>query len=177
MITPFNEGIGSRCQETVSGYQSFNEQNTVYLRVDSIDLGSFKASSKAHLRVCIGSRREYSQQGFDFHRNERIPHQWEFEFRNADRSSFVIALYKKRVFGGDSEIGKAEIKLNDFEANAVTTKTVTLQSQQFNSVPATITISVHRDENGSPAFQAPMGKSLPMAQDNMRQQQANLFNY
>ena len=138
-----------------SGYQALNDSTQVYVRIDSIDLGSFQASNKATLKACVGSRKSFLPFSFEFHKNERIDHTWSFNFKNANRSSVVIAIFKRRYFGGDHEVGEIEIKMNAFELNTITTHDYVLQSPNPNAVPARVRVSIHVCDNGAPAFCAP----------------------
>ena len=146
--------IGKKNNSAPYGYQSIDQQHEFYIRIDDIDLGSFAASDKANLKICIGPRKLFQNFSSEFHRFEIPQRTWAFQYKNADRASFVIALFKKRVFGRDSEIGEVELKLNAFQPNAVTQRTFTLHSPNSNAIPAKIVISVHANENGSGKFHA-----------------------
>ena len=143
-----------------NGYKPFNDSTNVYVRIDGVDLGSFAASSKATLKACVGSRKSFIPFSFEFHKNERINHTWNFNFNNANRSSIVIAIFKRRYFGGDHEVGEIEIKMNAFELNAITTHEYVLQSPNPNAVPAKIRVSIHVCDNGAPAFCAPQTSKI-----------------
>ena len=139
----------------VNGYQQLNDQTIVYLRIESVDLGSFQASNKATLKACVGSRKNFQTFPYEFHRNEKINHTWSFNFKNSNRSSVVIAIFKRRYFGGDHEVGEIEIRMNAFQLNTITTHEYTLQSPNPNAAPARIVVSIHVCDNGAPAFCAP----------------------
>ena len=142
------------------GYKSFGEEETeIFVKVLSVDIGSFPASNKADLKVCIGPRRHYLDFAYDMKKHEtNVPHTWTFYSKNSEKSSFVIALFKKRYFGINSEIGKVELKVGSFEPNTVTTREFTLvppNGNKYSSDVARIRVSVHINKNGSPAFSAP----------------------
>ena len=139
-------------------YHSLESVNQIYIKIDSLDIGSFPASEKAILKAYVGPRKAYLPFSFEFHKNQALDHIWNFNFKNADRSSFVIALFKKRYFGSDREIGEIEIKLNAFEFNKVTTHEFTLQSPNPNAVPAKIRVSVHLSDKCTVPFHAPVGQ-------------------
>ena len=147
-------------QNSAVGYKSFGEEETeIFIKVESVDIGSFPASAKADLMVCIGPRKHYMDFAYNMKKYEtNVPHIWTFYSKKPQRASFVIALFKKRYFGINSEIGKVELKLNEFQPNTVTTKEFNLvppNSNGFNQFGARIRVSVHLNENGSSAFSAP----------------------
>ena len=147
------------------GYKTINEEETeIFIRVLNVDIGSFPASNKADLKVCIGPRQHYLDFAYTMKKNEtNIPYTWKFYSKNNQRSSFVIALFKKRYFGYNSEIGKVELNLSSFEPNAVTTREFTLipsNGNNNNEYSPRIRLSIHVNKNGSPAFKAPQSEMM-----------------
>ena len=146
-------------ENSANGYVCLSEDETqIFIRVESLDIGSYPASNKADIMVCIGPRKHYMDFAYNMKKNEiNVPHTWTFYSKNPATASFVIAVFKKRYFGVNSEIGQVELRLKSFQPNTVTTKDFTLNSAQGsgNSYPARIRVSVHINSNGSTAFNAP----------------------
>lgn len=143
-----------------SSYQSLISDNEVYVRIDSIDTGSFPVKNDTKLIACIGSRHSFLPYSYEFKAGNNVNHVWNFTYKNQDRSSFVLVLFKRQLFGGDKEIGEIELKLNAFQTNAVTQHTFELHSPQKNAIPAKVTLSVHICEDGSERFNAPEAQSI-----------------
>ena len=143
-----------------SGYQYFNDNGAIHIKIDRVDLGSFKASQKANIMAYCGPRKTFMNHGCLFKRGEYNPKTvWNFQYSNPRRSTFVIALYKHRYLKPDSLIGEIELRVSGFQPNAVTTTQFTLNCPGC-SVPANITLSVHVCENGSDSFAAPTSNTV-----------------
>ena len=167
-FNPFNNhlilpnDINKNFDFSFKGNNSFDQKQNVghvYVKVESVSIGSFNASDKATLKMCLTTRRALKM-GFheychEFHKNEKVDHTWSFTYKNKQHSSFVLLLFKRRYFGGDREIGEIELKLDAFATNSVTTHEFVLRSPNENAIPARVTLSVHLSENGSENFNAP----------------------
>ena len=143
-----------------SSYQSLISDNEVYVRIDSINTGSFQVKNDTKLIACVGSRHSFLPYAHEFRAGSKVNHVWNFTYKNQDRSSFVLVLFKRQLFGGDKEIGEIELKLNAFQPNAVTQHTFVLHSPQKNSIPAKVTLSVHICEDGNEKFNAPEAATM-----------------
>ena len=160
MFAPAPQMSASSFNISHNGYQQFDSLNQVYIRIDSIDLGSFQSTNKATLKACIGSRKSFLPNVYEFHKNDILNHTWTFTFKNANRSSFIFALFKKRIFGGDHEVGEIEVRINAFQPNTVTTEEFILKSPNPNAVPAKVKLTIHVCENGAQEFDAPPSTSI-----------------
>ena len=144
----------------LNGYQSIDRLIPIYIRLEGVNLGSYHASNHAVLKACIGSRKYFLPNAYEFHITDPVQHTWTCNFSNPDRSSFIIALFKRRLFGNDHEVGEIEIKVNAFEPNTVTTKEFELLSPNRFSTPARVRVSVHIAADGSSPFQAPLSTNI-----------------
>ena len=143
------------------GYSSIDDSGKVYVKIDGIDYGTFKASNKANIVAYVGSRSYFRLRPYQFKRSEYMPKNvWSFSYKNARKSTFVVALYKHRYTKSDSEIGEIELRISGFQPNCVTTQQFTMKSPQFGGVPPQIRLTVHVSEDGAPAFQAPPAQSI-----------------
>ena len=136
--------------------------NQAFVKINSIDTGSFKLERDARLSACIGSRKTFKNCPYDFFMadSKRLQKVWTFSYKNAQRSSLVFVLYKKNFFGTDEEIGEIEIKLNALTCNRITNHVFVLRSPDKNAIPAKVSLSIHISENGSKPFQAPEGDKI-----------------
>lgn len=124
----------------------------VYIRIDSIDTGSFKLQEKNTIVATCGPAACYRNFSHEIPATTKNPKlAWGFKYNNADNSSFVIALYKKCMLFDDL-IGMVYVRLSEFAANEVYTKELQLRNHKDEPTDAKIKISVHLDDNGSPAF-------------------------
>ena len=138
-----------------------NNNNDIYLRIDNIDLGSFEVESNSKIVVCLGSRTSYRPYAVDIPATQkRVDKVWNFKYSNFSKSSFVLALFKRKFFGQDKEIGQIEIKLDAFPINKVTRHEFVLRSPNPNAIPPKVTLSIHVCEDGSPQFKAPVTDSV-----------------
>lgn len=130
----------------------------IYIQIRSVNLGSYAASEKAQLMLCVGPRDNFLPFSHIFKAGEKrdINHTWKYMFKDENDSSFVVVLFKKHLFG-NKEIGELEFMLNGFEKNTVVSATYKLQSPIEGADPAEITMDVHLDECGAAPFQAPEG--------------------
>ena len=149
-------------QDTIIRRYSYDErpsharnEHHLYLKVSSVDPGSFPIDEKTLLTLCIGPRKNYKTFGYDFHIKEKVDRVWEFTYRNSNKSSIMLGLYTKGFFGNTTEIGEIELNLAAFKANTVTKQQFTLRSRDRNRVPPQIKLSLHLSENGEPSFHAP----------------------
>ncbi|EAX89110.1 hypothetical protein TVAG_009440 [Trichomonas vaginalis G3] len=85
---------------------------------------------------------------------------WEFRYNDPARSSLVLVLFQKHLFGGEEEISEVELRLSAFEPNTVVSEEFTLKSPHNMPVPARARISVHLSEDGSSAFCALAGGNI-----------------
>lgn len=133
-------------------------EKKVYVQITSIDLGSYAASDKAELVLCVGPRHNFQPFAYNLRAGEKhnINHTWEFHFKHENDSSFVVVLFKHH-FLGDKEIGALEFFIKGFQPNTVVTDTFTLQSANPEAQPADVEMMIHVDENGAAPFQAPEG--------------------
>ena len=137
------------------GYQSFNDNGDVYIKINHVDYGNFKASSHANITAYVGPRATFKNHPAGFTRSTFSPDEvWHFQYINARKASFVFALFKHRLFKPDSLIGEIELKISGFKHNCVTTTDFTLNCPGC-SIPATVTLMVHVCDNGAPPFSAP----------------------
>ena len=145
-----------------ASYLSQETHNQVYVRINSIDTGSFKIEKDSRLLACIGSRKTFRNLPFEFSAGDsaKLQKEWSFSYKNAQRSSIVFVLYKKNFFGTDQEIGEIEIKLNAMNCNRITTHEFVLRSPDKNAIPARVSLSIHLCENGCKAFTAPEGDKI-----------------
>ncbi|EAX89580.1 hypothetical protein TVAG_444990 [Trichomonas vaginalis G3] len=149
-----NNNYGGNYMPLLSGARA-------YVKVDAVDTGSFPGlEGKSDLVMRVGPRHCFMGYGFDFKKGEHPNHTWEFKYQDAHRSSLVICLFKKRIFGGDEEIGEIELKLSAFEPDTIVTKEYTLKPPDPKNIPARVRISIHLSEDGSMAFSAPAGGKL-----------------
>lgn len=137
-----------------------NDGHRAYIRIDSIETGSFPVKSDTKLLVMVGPRTSFMLHQKEF-TPKRIPViSWDYKYNNASKSSFVFALFKKRIFGGNEEIGEVELKLSGFEKNKVVTQDYYLQTPNNKYYNVKVRISIHCDENGSFPFMAPQDGKL-----------------
>lgn len=136
-------------------------ESRCYVRIDAVDTGSFPGlTAKSELVARVGPRANFMGYSFDFPVKEHPNHIWDFKYNDAHRSSIVVCIFKKKIIGGDEEIGEIELKLGSYEPNTVITKDYTLKSPNSKYIPARVRISFHLSENGAPAFSAPQGGKL-----------------
>ena len=143
------------------GYQTLDDNGKVYVRIDSIDFGTFRASPQANIVAYVGSRSAFRLRPYQFKRGESpYKNVWSFSYKNARKSTFVVALYKHRYTKSDSEIGEIELRISGFQLNCVTTQQFTMKSPQFGGAPPQIRLTVHVAEDGAPPFQAPPAQQI-----------------
>ncbi|EAX96615.1 hypothetical protein TVAG_148900 [Trichomonas vaginalis G3] len=135
-----------------------SKMKKVYIQVRSIDLGSYAATDKAELILCVGPRHNFQPFSYALKAGEKhhINHTWEFHFKHEEDSSFVVVLFKHH-FLGDKEIGELEFLISGFQPNTVVSDKFVLQSANEEAFPAEIEMSIHVDEDGAPPFHAPEG--------------------
>ena len=149
-----------------SKFASFLSQDNgkqVFIKINSVDTGSFKVQKDTKLVACVGSRKTFPNCRYEFSagNHTNLNKVWSFTYKNAQRSSLVFVLYKgKTFFGNDQEIGEIEIKLSALACNRVTTHEFVLRSPDKNAIPARVSLSIHVSENGCKAFTAPAGDKI-----------------
>ena len=141
-------------------YMPLISGNYAYIRVDGVSTGSFHTSGKTTLVARVGPRSSFMGHAAEFNEKNHPNKTWEFRYNDPARSSFVLVLFKKHLFGGDEEIGEVELRLSAFEPNTVVSEEFTLKSPHNMPVPARARISVHLSEDGSSAFCAPAGGKI-----------------
>ncbi|EAY13654.1 hypothetical protein TVAG_387950 [Trichomonas vaginalis G3] len=141
-------------------YMPLMNGNRAYIRVDGADTGSYKTNGKTTLVARVGPRNNFMNHAAEFSEKGFPTQTWEFKYNDPSRSSFVVVLFKKHIFGGDEEIGEVELRLSAFEPNTVVSQEFTLLSPRNQSVPAHVKLSVHLSEDGSCPFCAPFGGKL-----------------
>lgn len=135
-------------------------QKTIYIRIDGIEAGTFPMDAKSEYVAAVGPRMTYRQHGCDFPVGSKPGNVWSFNFKDAHRSSFVVALYKKRILGGDIMIGELEINVAQFTANFVNTLIFTLKSADPKYIPPRVKLTVHISDNGMQRFCAPYSGAI-----------------
>ena len=121
-----------------------SHQRVAYIRLDSFDAGNFDADYGSRIVASVGSRCSLLRNAKEFSNFDKCPHKvWELKYRNPHTSSFILSFSKKRTFGGDIQIGEAELKLSHFELNSVTKQEVKLRNFGNRRLSSTATISVH----------------------------------
>ena len=131
----------------------------VYIRLNEISLGSFKASSKAVLLIYIGSpSRPYPEPvKIQCNKLSHMNHVWRFSYSNFDAAKFYILILKQRILLGNHLVGVTTLKLNSFEKNKVVSDVFSLHSRRTQGNIPQVSIDVHVDEDGASPFQAPRG--------------------
>lgn len=87
--------------------------------------------------------------------DKRVSKIWEQRYTNPNKSSFVVSIFKKRMYGCDIKIGEVELKVSGFERDTVVTHEFKLHNGKIRGNQPTVTISVHVSENGAAPFEAP----------------------
>ena len=128
--------------------------NKFHVKIAHIDYGRYLVNKDDTLCVCVGSRKGFMNNKFLFNvSDKRIKKVWSFDYTDPRKSSFVVALFKSKMFGKDEEIGQIELKINGFKPNVVTTYTFPINATSTD--PPRVTIVVHRSEDGCDPFDAP----------------------
>ena len=146
-----------------ASYLSQDNGKQVFVKINSVDTGSFKVEKDTKLVACVGSRKTFQNSRYEFSagNSRNVQKVWSFTYKNAQRSSMVFVLYKKKsFFGVDQEIGEIEIKLSALACNRVTVHEFVLRSPDKNAIPARVSLSIHVSENGCKAFTAPEGDKI-----------------
>ncbi|EAX92000.1 hypothetical protein TVAG_001700 [Trichomonas vaginalis G3] len=138
-------------------YMPLMSGSRAYIRVDGVETGSFHTNGKTTLVARVGPRANFMNHTAEFSEKNCPKKTWEFKYSDASRSSFVVVISKKHLFGGDEEIGEVELRLSAFEPNTVVSAEFNLKSPHNQAVPARARLSVHLSEDGSSAFCAPAG--------------------
>ena len=136
-----------------------NNEYQIFVKVDKIDFGSFEINPKDQLIICIGPRNSFRGYNQEFTKNDEITKVWNFPYKNLLKASIVVALYKQKFFGGDVDLGKIEIALSSLERDKVTKHSFKLRTQKQGQ-PITVELSIHLNEDGNPAFDAPVTNKL-----------------
>ena len=132
--------------------ESLLEQNRVHIRIDRIDYGGFRLSNSDAVVIAFGSKSSFMNHLMTIQATDPPPNKvWSFNYRMANKSSFVIVLYKYKFFGKNEEIGEIELKLSGFYENKVTTHTFPMRSR-VRGPPPSITLTVHVSEDQAEAF-------------------------
>ena len=135
----------------------------VFGRIESVNPGSINIKKDTTLTATVTTRKflrmgvpQYTEK---FKLNKPLKNTWSFDFKNKERSSFIILIMKKKLFG-EKEIEEIELNLDAFETNCVTTQEFTLHSPKTNVDPPRVRITVHVSENGMKDFFAPKSKTI-----------------
>lgn len=126
----------------------------VFIKVDSIDWGSYQTKKTHSYTICVGPKLSYMPYAYEFKDNGKpIPKVWEFWYNHYSSSKFVIALFKNNLILDNDLLGFADIKLSNFTKDTVSSAVFTLQSQTLQlENPITVKVMVHVCENGAIAF-------------------------
>lgn len=140
---------------------AIKEGNRAFIRIDSVQTGTYPIKSKATLIAHVGPRTSFMNHTSEFGLNEAPLDTWDFSYKNAQNSSFVIAIFRKRLFGGDEEIGEIELKLGSFEKNKVVSEIFELQTLRNRYFNVKVNVSVHLcEDEGFPFCADGNGKLL-----------------
>ena len=143
------------------GYSLMKSQSRIYIKIDSIDYGNFDISNKASVIACVGSRKHFKDNAFQFHSSEHAPNKvWSFVYDNLDKTSFVLVLYKYRLLHSDKLIGQIELNLKGLKPDTVTTHQFTLRSPIRGCYPK-VTLSIHVSQDSLEPFVAPHFNNVP----------------
>ena len=134
--------------------------NQVFIKLETVNLGSFQLEPGTRLKACIGPRSNIKGNAAEFNPNTIPAHIWSFSYKNIQKSSFVLVLYQSQFLGPEKEIGEIEIRLSAFQKNTVTSHEFILRSPNRNAVPPRIRLSVHINEDGSNQFSAPSAHGI-----------------
>lgn len=136
------------------------EGNKAFIRVDQVNTGSYPIRGNTTFVCCVGPRNSFRNHPSEFGANEVPLDTWDFDYKNANKSSFALVLFRKKLFGGDEEIGEVELRLSSFQPNTVVTENIKLQSPRNKYFNVSVKLSVHICDDGSFPFDAPAGKLL-----------------
>ena len=140
--------------------QNKQNSNQVFIKLESVNLGSFKLEPGTRIKACIGSRSNIKGYPVEFNQNTVPNHVWTFSYKNLLKSSFVLVLFQSQFLGPEKEIGEIEIRLSAFQKNSVTSHEFILRSPNRNAVPPRVRLSVHVNEDGSNQFSAPNAHAI-----------------
>lgn len=128
--------------------------SVAYVRVEAVDPGNIPFKQDTKFIIGVGPRTSVRLHPAEFNIKTTPSNVWNFPYNNANTSSFVISLLKKKNFGGNEGIGEVELRLSSFEPNKVTTQDFYLQTPNNKYYNVKVKISVHICENGSYPFMA-----------------------
>ncbi|EAY01097.1 hypothetical protein TVAG_442080 [Trichomonas vaginalis G3] len=136
-----------------------NKQHKLYIQIRSIEMGTYAATYKAELVLCVGNPMYFRDYPYKFKASQKhdINHTWTFNIVHEGTGNFLIVLYKHHLLG-NKEIGQIQFSLAGFPPNTVVTQKFVMQSANPNAFPAVVEADIHVCENGAPAFHAPPAK-------------------
>ena len=143
---------GMTMKENTHRNDLHKQSHQVFIRIDGFDFGTGEVGKNDVIICSISPKTIHMNQSkvISLKDINRASEFWTYQYRNANRSSFILTVYKKQVYRGNIELGKVEIGLNSFTPNQISKKTCFLTSSNNSHIK--VRLSVHRSENGSKAF-------------------------
>lgn len=131
----------------------------LYVQIRSVELGTYAATDKAELVLCVGTKHHIHDYPYKFKSGNKhdVNHTWTFNIVHPQTGEFYVVLYKHHLLG-DKEIGQLGFCVGGFTKNTVVSKKFMLQSANVNAMPATVEMDIHICADGSHAFYAPQGE-------------------
>ena len=130
-----------------------NSFHKAYIKINDFSFENFNIDQNETIICSIGPKTKHYSMSKEFCLNNNSNQlSWLFNYKNANRSSFVLSLYMKQIYKENIELGKVELKLCYLTPNAINRKKVILSAPNEN-FKTIIDISIHLSEDGSNGFE------------------------
>lgn len=145
---------------TVNQFSRLIDSNMVYISVTGIDLSAYELKPKDTIVLCVGARRNPTlfKQEMSYSERNQLENFSQFRVTDPERTSFMVIILKRRIFGGDVELGEIHLRCAAFELDSVVSHTFDLDTPKFQTVKPKISLDVHIDTTSGQPFYAPPGQ-------------------
>ena len=136
-------------------------EKRISIKIDSIDTGCYPSRDSTKLIACVGPKDSYTNYPCQFTLADGVHRMWSFTYLNREKSSFVVAIYKKKFFQHNMEIGKIEIPLSSIELYNTTQQEYKIPVRNFSGEPITIKLTIEKAENNLTEIGSQISFSAP----------------
>ena len=121
-------------------------EKLIRIAIDSVDTGCYKTKDSTKLIACIGPKDKYRDYPCLFTKSEGAHRTWSYTYTNPEKSSFVVALYKKKNYDINYDIGQIEIPVSSIDFSKTAQATYKIPVKFHKGEPLSINLSIEKVE-------------------------------
>ena len=121
-------------------------QTLVRISIDSIDTGCYQTKDSTKLIACIGPKDNYRDYPCLFTKSDGAHRTWSYTYTDPEKSSFVVAIYKKKNYNINYDIGQIEIPISSIDFSKAVKNTYQIPVKFHTGDPLSICLSIEKVE-------------------------------